>query len=76
MNIDNKKGEFDQISAEKQFREDQEKAAAAEKAKEAEYADLKATLDEAKHVVDEATYALEDKRFRLEAIEDKESQEY
>lgn len=75
MNIDNKKFEFDDISAEKQFREDQEKAAAAEKAKEAEYTDLKTTLDEAKLVLDEASYALEDKRFQLEGM-DENSQEY
>jgi len=75
INIDNKKYEFDNISAEKQFREDQEKASAAEKAKEAEYTDLKTSLDEAKLVLDEAAYALEDKRYQLEEM-DENSQEY
>lgn len=48
MQLDNARVEFEIISEEKRLREETEKAEAATKAKESEYADTKLAVDEAK----------------------------
>ena len=54
--IENARADFEQISQEKELREELKKQQAAQKAKQNEYNDLKGTLDENKVLLDEAKW--------------------